>query len=61
MNIKKELNKNNFNFRKLTESLNDEEINDILQEHNGSIDMQCECCGTHYFFNKETISRLKQG
>lgn len=25
----KELNKNNFNFRKLTESLNDEEINDI--------------------------------
>ena len=41
--------------------LPDEEINDILQEHNGSIDMQCECCGTHYFFNKETISRLKQG
>ncbi|TID29062.1 Hsp33-like chaperonin, partial [Avibacterium paragallinarum] len=29
------------------------EIDEILAEHNGSIDMQCECCGTHYFFNKE--------
>lgn len=35
------------------------EIDEILVEHKGSIDMQCECCGTHYFFNKEAIERLK--
>ena len=35
------------------------EIEDILVEHNGSIDMQCECCGTHYFFNREAINKLK--
>lgn len=35
------------------------EIDEILAEHNGSIDMQCECCGTHYFFNKETIEKLR--
>ncbi|MBN6710359.1 Hsp33 family molecular chaperone HslO [Haemophilus haemoglobinophilus] len=39
--------------------ISDEEIEEILQEHGGSIDMQCECCGTHYFFNKETIEKLK--
>jgi 33 kDa chaperonin len=22
--------------------------------------MQCECCGTHYFFNKEAIEKLKE-
>ncbi len=38
----------------------DAEIEEILAEHNGSIDMQCECCGTHYFFNKATIDKLKQ-
>ena len=36
------------------------EIEEILEEHKGSIDMQCECCGTHYFFNKEAIDKLKQ-
>ncbi|MDC2825949.1 Hsp33 family molecular chaperone HslO [Rodentibacter pneumotropicus] len=39
--------------------ISDEEIDEILEEHKGSIDMQCECCGTHYFFNKEAISKLK--
>ena len=36
------------------------EIDEILEEHKGSIDMLCECCGTHYFFNKEAIDKLKQ-
>lgn len=36
------------------------EIDEILAEHNGSIDMQCECCGTHYFFNKDTIEKLRR-
>ena len=31
------------------------EIEEILEEHKGSIDMQCECCGTHYFFNKKRL------
>ncbi|MFQ1023006.1 Hsp33 family molecular chaperone HslO [Avibacterium paragallinarum] len=35
------------------------EIDEILAEHNGCIDMQCECCGTHYFFNKEAIEKLR--
>lgn len=39
--------------------LAEEEIDEILDEHNGSIDMQCECCGTHYFFNKQAIQQLK--
>lgn len=39
--------------------ISDEEIDEILAEHNGSIDMQCECCGTHYFFNKDAINKLK--
>ncbi|OOF70878.1 Hsp33 family molecular chaperone HslO [Rodentibacter caecimuris] len=39
--------------------ISDEEIDQILAEHNGSIDMQCECCGTHYFFNKDAISKFK--
>ncbi|OOF61131.1 Hsp33 family molecular chaperone HslO [Rodentibacter pneumotropicus] len=39
--------------------ISDEEIDEILEEHKGSIDIQCECCGTHYFFNKEAISKLK--
>lgn len=37
----------------------DDEIDEVLAEHNGTIDMQCECCGTHYFFNKEAINILK--
>lgn len=39
--------------------ISDEELDEILAEHNGSIDMQCECCGTHYFFNREAIDKLK--
>ncbi|WP_032093223.1 Hsp33 family molecular chaperone HslO [Necropsobacter rosorum] len=39
--------------------ISDAELDDILAEHNGSIDMQCECCGTHYLFNKEAIDKLK--
>ncbi|WP_101776370.1 Hsp33 family molecular chaperone HslO [Pasteurella oralis] len=39
--------------------ISDDEIDDVLAEHNGTIDMQCECCGTHYFFNKEAINQLK--
>ncbi|MGQ0286694.1 Hsp33 family molecular chaperone HslO [Pasteurellaceae bacterium 22721_9_1] len=38
----------------------EQEIDEILEEHNGSIDMQCECCGTHYFFNKQAIEKLKE-
>ena len=37
--------------------ISEEEIDHILAEHQGTIDMQCECCGTHYFFNKDTICR----
>ncbi|MFD0966716.1 Hsp33 family molecular chaperone HslO [Seminibacterium arietis] len=40
--------------------LSDEEIDQILAEHNNSVDMQCECCGTHYVFNKQSIQRLKE-
>ncbi|AFF25037.1 TPA: Hsp33 family molecular chaperone HslO [Pasteurella multocida] len=39
--------------------ISDEELDDVLAEHNGTIDMQCECCGTHYFFNKAAIMQLK--
>ncbi|PJG84333.1 Hsp33 family molecular chaperone HslO [Conservatibacter flavescens] len=39
--------------------LSEQEIDDILAEHKGSIDMQCECCGTHYFFDKTAINQLK--
>ncbi|HHT7895794.1 TPA: Hsp33 family molecular chaperone HslO [Pasteurella multocida] len=39
--------------------ISDEELDEVLAEHNGTIDMQCECCGTHYFFNKAAIMQLK--
>lgn len=39
--------------------VSDEEIEEMLAEHKGSINMQCECCGTHYFFNKDSIQKLK--
>ncbi|HDR1827069.1 TPA: Hsp33 family molecular chaperone HslO [Pasteurella multocida] len=39
--------------------ISDEELDEVLAEHNGTIDMQCECCGTHYFFNKVAIMQLK--
>lgn len=40
--------------------LSEQDIDEALIEHNGAIDMQCECCGTHYFFNKDAINQLKQ-
>ncbi|MDD7544109.1 Hsp33 family molecular chaperone HslO [Actinobacillus porcinus] len=39
--------------------ISETELDEILAEHQGSIDMQCECCGTHYFFNKDAINKLK--
>lgn len=39
--------------------ISDEELDEVLAEHQGTIDMQCECCGTHYFFNKAAIMQLK--
>ncbi len=36
-----------------------EEINEMLAEKNGVIDIQCECCGTQYFFDNKAISELK--
>ncbi|GJH42426.1 Hsp33 family molecular chaperone HslO [Pasteurella canis] len=39
--------------------ISDDEIDEVLAEHHGTIDMQCECCGTHYFFNKAAIQQLK--
>ncbi|KAE9531154.1 Hsp33 family molecular chaperone HslO [Ursidibacter arcticus] len=38
----------------------DEEIAEMLAEKNGVIDMQCECCGTQYFFDENAINALKQ-
>ncbi|UKH16806.1 Hsp33 family molecular chaperone HslO [Actinobacillus pleuropneumoniae] len=37
-----------------------EEIDEMLAEKNGVIDMQCECCGTQYFFDKNAIMEFKQ-
>lgn len=39
--------------------MSEEDIEQLLEEHHGSIDMQCECCGTHYFFDKTAIENLK--
>lgn len=39
--------------------LPDEEITEMLAEKNGVIDMQCECCGTQYFFDKKAIEEFK--
>lgn len=36
-----------------------EEIEEMLAEKNGVIDMQCECCGTQYFFDKKAIEEFK--
>lgn len=40
--------------------LPEQEIDEILAQHQGTIDMQCECCGTHYLFNKAAIQQLQQ-
>ena len=37
-----------------------EEIEEMLAEKNGVIDIQCECCGTQYFFDKPAINELKE-
>ncbi|WP_301098479.1 Hsp33 family molecular chaperone HslO [Otariodibacter sp.] len=37
----------------------DDELEEMLAEKNGVIDMQCECCGTQYFFDKNAIDELK--
>ncbi len=39
--------------------LSAEEIEEMLAEKNGVIDMQCECCGTQYFFDREAINEFK--
>lgn len=39
--------------------LPDEDIAEMLAEKNGVIDMQCECCGTQYFFDEKAIDELK--
>lgn len=39
--------------------LPDDEIAEILAEKKGVIDMQCDCCGTQYFFDQKAIDELK--
>lgn len=36
-----------------------EDIAEMLAEKNGVIDMQCECCGTQFFFDEKAIDELK--
>lgn len=36
------------------------EIEEMLAEKNGVIDIQCECCGTQYFFDKAAIAECKE-
>ncbi len=40
--------------------VSDEEIAEMLEAKLGVIDMQCECCGTQYFFDEKAIKELKQ-
>ncbi|OOH92407.1 Hsp33 family molecular chaperone [Pasteurellaceae bacterium 15-036681] len=39
--------------------LSEEDIAEMLAEKQGVIDMQCECCGTQYFFDQKAIEELK--
>lgn len=39
--------------------LPDDEIAEMLAEKQGVIDIQCECCGTQYFFDQNAIDKLK--
>lgn len=39
--------------------LPDDEIAEMLAEKKGVIDMQCDCCGTQYFFDQKAIDELK--
>lgn len=36
-----------------------EEIEEMLAKKQGVIDMQCECCGTQYFFDKNAIEEFR--
>lgn len=40
--------------------VSEEEINEMLAEKNGVIDMQCECCGTQYFFDQTAIDEFRE-
>ncbi len=35
------------------------ELSQIFDEQNGKLDMQCECCGTHYEFTPEVLADYK--
>ncbi len=39
--------------------VSEDELAEILAEKQGVIDMQCECCGTQYFFDENAINELK--
>lgn len=39
--------------------LSETDIKEMLEEKRGVIDMQCECCGTQYFFDENAINELK--
>ncbi|MEH8108941.1 Hsp33 family molecular chaperone HslO [Gallibacterium anatis] len=39
--------------------LSDEEISEIFAEK-PTLDMQCECCGTHYIFTEQMVRKLKE-
>lgn len=39
--------------------LPESDIEEMLAEKQGVIDMQCECCGTQYFFDKAAIDELR--
>lgn len=40
--------------------LPDLEVDAMLAEKNGVIDIQCECCGTQYFFDENAIETLRK-
>lgn len=39
--------------------VSEDELQEMLAEKQGVIDMQCECCGTQYFFDEKAINELK--
>lgn len=39
--------------------LPEDEIAEMLAEKQGVIDMQCECCGTQYFFDEKAINEFR--
>lgn len=40
--------------------LPDLEVDAMLAEKDGVIDIQCECCGTQYFFDETAIEELRK-